>query len=59
MIQSYVDKLVALKPVALSLFNISPEFFIDQLKLLLDLSYTFSQYLITCDFDSGKPRREQ
>ena len=43
-----MDKLVALKSLALSLSQISPEFLIDQNRFLLDLSYTFSQYLITC-----------
>ena len=32
----------------LFLSKISPEFLIDQNKFLPDLSYTFSQYLITC-----------
>ena len=31
--QSYVDELVALKSLALSVFKISPEFFIDQNRL--------------------------
>ena len=31
-----------------SLSKISPEFLIDQNRFLPDLSYTFSQYLITC-----------
>ena len=43
-----VDKLVALKSPALSLSNTSPEILIEQHLFLLDLSYTFSQYLITC-----------
>ena len=34
--------------LALSLSKISPEFLIDQNRFLPDLSYTFSQYLITC-----------
>ena len=42
-----VDKLVALKSPALSISKISPEFLIDQNRVLLVLSYTFSQYLIT------------
>ena len=46
--KSHVDKLVALKSEALSLSKISPEFLIDQNRCLPDLSYTFSQYLITC-----------
>ena len=33
---------------SLSLSKISPEFLIDQNRFLPDLSYTFSQYLITC-----------
>ena len=33
-----------------SLSKISPEFLIDQNRFLPDLSYTFSQYLITCFF---------
>ena len=37
-----------MKSLALSLSKISPEFLIDQNRFLLDLSYTFSQYLITC-----------
>ena len=37
-----------MKSLALSLSKISPEFLIDQKRFLLDLSYTFSQYLITC-----------
>ena len=45
---SYVDKLVALKSLALSLSKTSPEFLIDQNSFLPDLSYTFSQHLITC-----------
>ena len=44
----YVDKLVALKYLALSLSKTSPEFLIDQKRFLLELSYTFSQYFITC-----------
>ena len=44
----YVDKLVALKYLALSLPQTSPEFLIDQNRFLLELSYTFSQYFITC-----------
>ena len=43
-----VDKLDALKSLALSLSKISPEFLIDQNRFLPDLSYTFSQSLITC-----------
>ena len=45
--KSQVDKLVTLKSLALSLSKISPEFLIDQNRFLSDLSYTFSQYLIT------------
>ena len=37
-----------MKSLALSLSKISPEFLIDQHRFLPDLSYTFSQYLITC-----------
>ena len=37
-----------MKSLALSLSKISPEFLIDQNRFLPDLSYTFSQYLITC-----------
>ena len=37
-----------MKSLALSLSKISPEFLIDQKRFLPDLSYTFSQYLITC-----------
>ena len=44
----YVDNLFALKYLAFSLSNTSPEFLIDQHRLLPDLSYTFLQYLITC-----------
>ena len=40
--------MVVLKFLALSLSKISPEFFIDQNRFLSDLSYTFSNYLITC-----------
>ena len=40
--------MVALNSLALSLSKISPEFFIDQNRFLPDLSYTFSQNLITC-----------
>ena len=40
--------MVALKSLALSLSKISPESLINQNRLLPDLSYTFSQYLITC-----------
>ena len=43
-----MDKLVALKSLALSLSKILPEFFIDQNRFLPDLSCTFSQYLIAC-----------
>ena len=46
--------MVALKSVALSLSKIVPEFLIDQNRFLPDLSYTFSQYLITCFFNSYK-----
>ena len=46
--KSYVDKLVALKSLVLSLSNISPEFFIDRNRFLSDQSLTFLQYLITC-----------
>ena len=45
---SYEDKLVALDSLALILFNPLPELFIDQNRFLPDLSYSFSQYLITC-----------
>ena len=45
--KTQVDKLIALKSPALSLSKISPEFLIDQNRVLLVLSYTFSQYLIT------------
>ena len=37
-----------MKSLALSLSKISTEFLIDQNRFLQDLSYTFSQYLITC-----------
>ena len=40
--------MVALKSLALSLSKISPEFLVDQNRFLLDLSYIFSQCLITC-----------
>ena len=40
--------MVALKSLALSISKISPEFLIDQNRFIPDLSYTFSQYLITC-----------
>ena len=40
--------MVALKSLSLSLSKISPDFLIDQNRFLPDLSYTFSQYLITC-----------
>ena len=43
-----MDKLVALKSLALSLSNFLPEFLMDKNRFLPDLSYTFSQYLITC-----------
>ena len=43
-----MDKVVALKSLALSLSKILPEFLIYQNRFLQDLSYTFSQYLITC-----------
>ena len=43
-----MNKLVAFKSLALSLSKISPEFFMDQNRFLPDLSYTFSQCLITC-----------
>ena len=46
--KSYVDKLDARKPRDFSLFNTSHEFLIDQKRFLPDLSYTFSQYSITC-----------
>ena len=46
--QLYADKLVALKSLALSLSTTSPEVLIDQNRFLPDLSYIFSQYLITC-----------
>ena len=46
--KSLVDKLVALKSLALSLSKISPELLIDQNGFLPDLSYTLSQYLIIC-----------
>ena len=39
--KTLVDKLVALKFLALSLSKISPEFLIDQNRFLTDLSYTF------------------
>ena len=45
---SYEDKLVALDSLALILSNTSPEFFMNQNRFLPDLSYSFSQYLITC-----------
>ena len=38
---SYVDKLVVLKYLALSLSNTSPEILIDKNKFLPDLSYTY------------------
>ena len=41
-----VDKLFALKSLALRLSKTSPEFFIDLSRFLADLSYNFSQYLI-------------
>ena len=37
-----------MKSLALSLSNISPKVLIDHNRFLPDLSYTFSQYLITC-----------
>ena len=40
--KSKVDKLVALKSLALSLSKISPEFLIDQNRLLLVLIYLFT-----------------
>ena len=40
--------MVALKSLALSLSKISPKFLIDKNRFSPDLSYTFSQYLITC-----------
>ena len=42
--------MVALKSLALRLSKFSPEYLIDQKSFLPDLSYTFSQYLITCFF---------
>ena len=42
--------MVALKSLALRLSKFSPEYLIDQKRFLPDLSYTFSQYLITCFF---------
>ena len=61
--KSYVDKLDARKPRDFNLFNTSREFLIDQNRFLPDLSYTFSQYLITlflivvrqevCNFNSS------
>ena len=44
-----MDKLVAWKPLSLSLLRTSPEFFIDQNIFFPDLSYTVSQYFITLD----------
>ena len=46
--KSYVDKLVALKSLALSLSKTSPELLIDQNRFLPDLHIPFSQYLETC-----------
>ena len=46
--KSYVDKLVALKSLVLSLSNISPKFLLDQNRFLSDQSLTFLQCLITC-----------
>ena len=45
--KSYVDKLVALNPLLLSLLSTSREFFIDQNIFFPDLSYEVSQYLMT------------
>ena len=45
--KSYVDKLIFRNPLKFNLFITSPEFIIDQKKFLLDLSQTFSQYLMT------------
>ena len=42
-----MDKLVVLKSLALSLTKFSPELLIDQNRFLPDVSYTYSQYLIT------------
>ena len=39
---------MTLKSLAFSLSKISFEFLSDQNRILLDLSYTFSKYLITC-----------
>ena len=44
----FADKMVALKSLALSLSNTSPELLTDKNGFLPDLSYTFSQYLIAC-----------
>ena len=46
--KTYVDKLVALKSLALNLSNTLHEFTIHQYRLLPDLSYTFSQYVMAC-----------
>ena len=51
--KSYVDKLVALTSLALSLSEISPEFLIDQNRFYRIFSYTFSQCL-KHEFNSRK-----
>ena len=43
--KSKVNKLVALKSLALSLSKLLPEFLIDQNSFLPGLSYTFSKYM--------------
>ena len=44
--KSYVDKLVALKSLALSLSKSSPDIYIYQNRFLPDLSYTFHNKVI-------------
>ena len=44
-----MDTLVARNPLHFNLLSTSPECFIDQNQFLFEVSYTVSQYLITCD----------
>ena len=47
-------KIKSRQTVCISLSKNSPEFLIDQNRVLSDLSYTFSQYLITCFFIAAR-----
>ena len=44
-----MDKLVAWNPLDFCLLSTTPEFFIDENIVFLDLSYTVSLYLMTRD----------